>query len=93
MKISSITTDFFKEYARIDYDDIQIQLFLDSAKAYIKSYTGITDDLVLDSKEDLTTVYLALTSELYDNRTFTMDKNSVNKILDSILSMYCINLL
>lgn len=92
MKISEITQDFVKEYCRIDYEENSLNLYMNAAKSYIKSYTGL-DDVKIDTMEDLTIAYLALTSEMYDSRSFTVDKNNINKILDSILNIHCTNLL
>lgn len=95
MKISGIEIDMVKQYLRIDGndDDLLLPLIMSGAKAYIIGYTGIKLDADLDNKEDLTIVYLALISDMYDNRAVTVEKDKVNKILDSILNMYCINLL
>lgn len=62
------------------------------AKSYIKGYTGL-DDTALDTKEDLTLAYLALISDMYENRSFTVDKDKVNKLVEGMLYLYSINLL
>jgi uncharacterized phage protein (predicted DNA packaging) len=95
MKISEIDISIVKQYLRIDGDDdlLLLPLIMSGAKAYIISYTGIKLDADLDTKEDLSIVYLALISDMYDNRAVTVEKDKVNKIIDTILNMYCINLI
>ena len=92
MKISEVTIDIVSNYLRLDFEEPLLPIMLSGAKAYITSYTGI-EDVDLDSKEDLTMAYLALISDMYDNRSVTVEKDKVNKIVDTILNMYCINLL
>lgn len=96
MKISELTISTVKDYIRVDNEDenILIETFLKSAKNYVKNYTGLSD-IQMDEKEDLTTAVLILCADMYDNRTATEvnTKTKVSFVLDSILSMYCINLL
>lgn len=94
MKVSEITIDTLKNYIRIDTgdDDLLLAAELAGIKSYIKGYTGL-DDVGMDSTEDFPLAVLALCSELYDNRQFTVDKSTVNPIIKSILDMYSINLL
>lgn len=94
MKISEITKDNLREYARVDYfdDDILFDSILVACKSYIKGYTGLTDE-AMDRKEDLTMVLFVLSNELYDNRTFTVKEDKVNHVVKSILDMHSINLL
>lgn len=94
MKISEVTEDILKQYLRIDYDEPLLNMFMISSKAYIKKYLNLDDD-VLDAKEDLTIVYLALISDMYDKREFTSSGNNIpkpNAIIESILGLYSKNL-
>ena len=94
MKISDLDITLVKVYLKIDFidDDMLLQLIMDGAKAYLTGYTGL-DNTALDTKEDLTMAYLALVSDMYDNRSFIVDKDKVNKLIDSILNLHSINLL
>lgn len=98
MKISEIEIDMVKLYLKIDFteDDVLLQLIIDSAKGYLKTYTGL-EDAVLDTKEDLTLAVLTLVADMYENRGFTVEEmgktNKINKIIDSMLGLYSINLL
>lgn len=94
MKVSEITIEHIKSYIRIDNadEDIFIASVLAGAKAYIRAYTGL-DDIAIDTKDDLILVVYVLCSEMYDNRQYTVDKGTINPIIQSILDMHSINLL
>lgn len=96
MKISEVTIKDLKEYAHEYNDDPEVNKtftnILVGIKAYIKGYTGLTYEQI-DSKEDLTIVLFILANEMYDNRTFTVQDDKVNKVAKSILDMHSINLL
>lgn len=94
MKISEITPENLKNYIRVDVEenDTFIEAVLIGAKAYIKSYTGLTDE-EMDNKEDLSLAVYVLCSEMYDNRQYTVEKDKINPIVKSILDMHSINLL
>lgn len=94
MKISELEIGIVKQYLKINFadDDILLQLIIDGAKSYLKGYTGL-DDTMLDAKEDLTIGTLALISDMYDSRSFIVEKDKVNKLIDNMLNMHSINLL
>lgn len=94
MKVSEITVEDVDRYARIDdYDEIEVKNILDAAKAYVRSYTGLTDDEI-DTHDDFYIAVLALCQDMYDNRSVYVDyKSNVNKVVDSILGMHCTNYL
>ena len=91
MKASEITVSDLCEYLRTD-DTKQLIIMLNSAKAYVKSYTGLTDEEI-DKHEDITHAIFVLVSEMYDNRTLTVKSDKSNIVVSSILNMYCMNLL
>jgi hypothetical protein len=105
MKISEITINDLKDYARVDHieDDTLFNAILIACKSYISNYTGLpllddpsTTDVVennCDAHEDLTIALFILSNELYDNRSFTVQDNKVNVVIKSILDMHSINLL
>lgn len=94
MVFSDITDDVVARYARMENGDADISpaLLLSSAKAYILGFTGLNED-ALDEHEDLTIAALVLCSDMYDNRQTTVDSSNVNKVVESILGMHCVNLL
>ena len=93
MKVSEIETEHVAEYLRLDeYDEYQMSAILDSAKAFIRSYTGLTDDEI-NSHDDFYIVVMILCQDMYDNRCMYVDKNNINKVVETILGMHCVNLL
>jgi hypothetical protein len=93
MKISEVPNSIIiKNCNAYEEDSDLIEVYKDSAKAYIKGYTGLSDE-ELDKYEDLTTAYLCIIGDMYDNRSFTVDSDKNNRMLQSIMDMHCINLL
>lgn len=93
MKVKEIETEHVAQYIKLDeYDEGQIQSILDSAKAFIRSYTGLTDDEI-DKHDDFYIAVMILCQDMYDNRCMYVDKNNLNKVVDTILGMHCVNLL
>lgn len=97
MQVRDMTIDICKEYLRIDRDykdeDIQIQLFLDSAKKYAYKYTGVVDPTVVINDEvgtfledDCAIGILILVSNYYEKRTLMID-NKTLEIVNSIFDM------
>lgn len=59
---------------------------------YCIGYTGLTE-MELDDHEDITIAVLTLISDMWDNRSMTVDRSTPNKVADTILGMYSVNLL
>ena len=91
MKVSDITIEDVAEYLRTS-DTTQLQIMLDSAKSYVKSYTGLTDEEI-DSHEDISHAIFVLVSDMYDNRSIEVKSDKANIVVSTILNMYCANLL
>lgn len=98
MKVSEITNKELADYLRLAHSEltesekVDLDTLLIIAKSYISSYTGLTADGI-DSHEDFVIVVYILVQDMYDNRTLYVDKNNINKVVDSILGMHSINLL
>lgn len=96
MKVSEITTNDVAHYLRLEEMTTQeineLNTLITVAKNFVKSYTGL-DDTAIDTHEDFTIVIYILVQDMYDNRTLYVDKNNLNKVVDSILGMHSINLL
>ena len=93
MKVKEIETENVAEYLRLDeYDEDQMSAILDSAKAFIRSYTGLTDDEI-NTHDDFYIVVMILCQDMYDNRCMYVDKSNLNKVVETILGMHCVNLL
>ena len=95
-KVSEIKVQDIADYIRIseltEADEKFISTILNIVKEYINSYTGISIDQLDDYKEFIIVIY-TLCEDMYDNRTLYIDSNSVNKVIDNILSMHSVNLL
>ncbi len=100
MKLSEITKTDVIEYLRLDKEmyeentlgDRQIISIMKAAYDYILDYTGLSPQKA-DEHEQFYVAYMVLCQDMYDNRAFYVDKNNVNKVVESILAMHCENLL
>ena len=93
MKVSEIGIEDLVEYMRLDdYKEEEIEPLLTASKAFIRSYTELSDE-ENDKHEDLYIVVLILCQDMHDNRVLYPDKNNLNKVVDTILGMHRKNLL
>ena len=93
-KISDITVTDVTDYLRIsevtDEDTSLLTTALNVAKEFVKSYTGL-DDAGMDAHEDLVIVIYVLCQNMYDDRTYYVDKSNINNVVESILNLHCTN--
>lgn len=98
MKVSELDQSLICDYCRIIEDDltdtekITLEAMRKAAVSYCISYTALTEEQ-LDEHEDITIAVLALISDMYDNRLRYVDKAHVNRTVETILNMYCYNLI
>ena len=97
-KVSEITIGDVARYIRVDdYEEIDIKTYLNVAINYISSYTGIPvtseDGESLDDFADFVIVVYILCQDMHDNRTLYVDKNNINKVVQTILDMHTRNCL
>lgn len=95
MKVSEVTVTNVAEYLRLEvgeYSQALLTSLLNTAKEFIKSYTGLTNEQI-DKYEDFYIVVMVLCQDMYDNRSYYVDKNNMNKVVETILGMHSINLL
>ena len=98
MRISEITVENLINYLRLSNEETaekemsEIKTFLEIAKEFIYSYTGLTPEEA-DNHEDFTIAVYVLVQDMYDNRCFYIDKSNLNKVVETILNMHRINLL
>ena len=102
-KVSKITIGDVARYLKVDElndDDIRdIETYLNIAKNYISSYTGIPatneEGESLDDFPEFVIVVYVLCQDMYDNRSLYVDKSngkiSVNKVVQTILDMHTRN--
>lgn len=92
MKVSEITVYDIAGYLRLEEPDALLSTLIETSKAFIISYTGLTSEEI-DTHEDFTIVVYVLCQDMYDNRSLYVDKSNLNKVVDTILEMHCTNLL
>ena len=97
MKISEVTAEYVMNYLRIDgpteVEQAEISAMMTAAKQYIIHYTGLTEEEI-DQYEDLTSAYLVLIADNFDNRNLQSDKPLyLNRHVQSVLSLHLRNLL
>ena len=96
-KVSEITILDVAKYMRVDpdYDEGDIETYLNVAKNYISSYTGIPvmseGGESLDDFPDFVIVVYVLCQDMYDNRALYVDKTNINKVVHTILDMHTRN--
>ena len=99
MKVSELTAEDIAGYLRImpeDLDDTEKETmvsFLEAAKRYVESYTGLSADEV-DTHPDIVPAVCCLAGDMYTNRDMNLSgKMTPNRTVESILAMYSVNLL
>lgn len=98
MTVSQITNKELADYLRLTFEYLSIEeqaelnVMLGVAQKYIKSYTGLTAEQI-EEHEDFVIVVYVLVTDMYDTRTMYVDKNNVNRVVETILGMHCVNLL
>jgi hypothetical protein len=93
--VSEVTVTNVAEYLRLEegeYSQALLTSLLNTAKEFIKSYTGLTIDQI-DEHEDFYIVVMVLCQDMHDNRTYYVEKNNLNKVVETILGMHSVNLL
>jgi hypothetical protein len=92
MKVSTITPEEIANYIRLqeldEADKKLITALITIAKKFITENTGVKD---LDEYDDFLIVVFILCQDMYDNRTLYVDKNNLNKVVETILGMHSRN--
>ena len=92
MKVSTITENDIANYIRLqeldEADKKLITALITIAKKFITENTGVKD---LDEYDDFLIVVFILCQDMYDNRTLYVDKNNLNKVVETILGMHSRN--
>lgn len=95
-KVSEITYTDIADYIRLDDPNESeintLNTLINISKNFISNYTGRTEQ-ELDNYQDVVIVVLILCQDMWDNRTLYVDKNNLNKVVETILNMHCTNLL
>lgn len=95
-KISEITYQDVAEYIRLSEvtqdDQNTLTNLINISIDYISKYTGVKKEN-LDNYNDMVIVVFVLCQDMWDNRTMYVDNTNLNKVVETILGMHCINLL
>lgn len=95
---SNITVNDVIAYIRLDEADIDeaernlLSTILAAARSFVLTYTGKVP-LQADTYPEFTIAVYAICEEMHDKRTYTLDKNTLSPIIDSILGSRSVNLL
>ena len=96
MKVSEITINDVADYIRLTEKSAEEEKFLTNilvvAKEFIKNYTGLSNEKI-DEHEDFYIVVMVLCEDMFDNRILYIDKGNLNKVVETILGMHCVNLI
>ena len=97
-KVSEITIQDVADYIKLsEYDESEIETYLNIAKNYISNYTGIPETNedeeeqeceTLDSYSDFVIVVYILCQDMYDNRCMYVNNGNINKVVQTILDMH-----
>lgn len=95
-KVSDITVSDLAEYIRIEEltaaEEGELSTYLTVAKAYLKSYTGLTEEGI-DAYPDLIEPVLLYCQDMYDNRSIYVDTSNINRVFDATMGLHARNLL
>ena len=94
--LSTITPDDVILHARLDdvskEEMMHLQVIINSAQSFCLSYTGLTEEEA-DEYPDMALAAMILAADMYDVRSYTVDKDTVNPTVSTILGMHSRNLL
>lgn len=95
-KVSDITVSDIQNYLRIseltEADEKYLETIKNVAIDFIKNNTGVDNDTI-DQYADFIIVVYVLCQDMYDTRSYYVDGNNVNKVVQTILDMHSRNLL
>lgn len=95
-KVGEITANDVADYIRLDEmtadEKNTLDTLIEVSKAFIMQYTGRSAE-ELDNYSDMVIVVFILCQDMYDNRTLYVDKGNLNRAVEAILGLHCINLL
>lgn len=96
VKFSEIGVTDLVKYLRLaetTQDDLTLLgTILEASKSFILTYTG-RDEESADKYPEFTIAVYTLSEDMYDKRSYIVDSETSNKIVDSILGSRSINLL
>lgn len=97
MKVSEITQETILNHIREDTDNLEdedislLKAMKNASIEFCKGQTGLSQEK-LNEHEDITIAVLTLISDMWDNRSMTIQRGNVNIVVDTILGMHRMNL-
>lgn len=98
MKVSEIDIKTIVEHLGLDegdYSEDNLNMLLTAAIEYVSDYTNIPiydeekeQDITLDDFNKFPIAVLTLIQDMYDNRSYYVDRANTNKVVESILNMH-----
>jgi len=89
MKVSEITYQELADYIKLtevtEEEQKLLNVLLGVAKVFVKENTGVES---LDDYDDFVIVIFILCQDMYDNRTLYIDKDNLNRVVETILGMH-----
>lgn len=80
------------KFAKLEGSDVTfVEPFLSAAKGFVKRYTGL-NDTELDAYPELVIAVLVIFTDMYDNRSMTVEQAGENRTARAIMDMHCSNL-
>lgn len=96
MKVSEIKVEDVILRLRLNAEELsehelsELSSILEQAKKFVCGYTGLTPEKC-DEYEDFCAAVFVLCQDMYDNRSFYVDKSAVNQVVRHILDMHSTN--
>ena len=95
-KVSDIAAVDVADFIRLETPSLseigELTTYLNAAKSYVKSYTGLTDDEI-DTFPDLVEPVLLYCQNMFDNRSIYVDTDNINRVFDATMGLHARNLL
>lgn len=96
MKLSDLTFEIITAHSGISDNSAETAALLDmykaAATAFILGYTGMNSEM-LDEHEDITVACCCIIDDMYNNRSMTVSRDTLNPTARQILDMHSRNLL
>jgi len=93
VKVSDIRSDVVKDFCGISDEESDgiLAVVMPAARAFIRTYTGLTD-AEIDEKEELGTAYMALVNDMISSREYSSPSvKNINPCVKLLLDMNSVN--
>lgn len=88
LTLATLTAPDLRLYGRIDEEsDEMLDALLEAARAFCLSYTGLRPDEA-EKYPDIAVAALVVAADLYDTRSMTVERDTVNPTVRAILDLH-----